>query len=75
MLKSRLNPDQPNDRPRRAGEAVDPPVPTADEASQAIIKRWDMPQEYLPPAEYLAFAKQRVEYERAMVARLGLSID
>jgi tripartite-type tricarboxylate transporter receptor subunit TctC len=46
-----------------------------DEASQAIIKRWDMPQEYLPPAEYLAFAKQRVEYEKQMVARLNLSID
>ena len=46
-----------------------------DEASQAIIRRWDMPKEYLPPAEYLAFAKQRVEYEKAMVARLGLSID
>jgi tripartite-type tricarboxylate transporter receptor subunit TctC len=46
-----------------------------DEASQAIIRRWDMPQEYLPPAEYLAFAKQRVAYEKQMVARLGLSID
>ncbi|MCB4821961.1 tripartite tricarboxylate transporter substrate binding protein [Roseicella aerolata] len=46
-----------------------------DEASQAIIRRWDMPQEYLPPAEYLAFAKQRVEYEKQMVTKLGLSID
>ncbi len=46
-----------------------------DEASQAIIKRWDMPREYLPPAEYLAFARQRVAYEKAMVARLNLSID
>ncbi|GGC32639.1 hypothetical protein GCM10011504_08570 [Siccirubricoccus deserti] len=46
-----------------------------DEASQAIIRRWDMPQEYLPPADYLAFAKERVEYEKRMVARLNLSID
>jgi tripartite-type tricarboxylate transporter receptor subunit TctC len=46
-----------------------------DEASQAIIKRWDMPQEYLGPADYLAFARQRVEYEKVMVAKLGLSID
>ncbi|RAI56955.1 tripartite tricarboxylate transporter substrate binding protein [Roseicella frigidaeris] len=46
-----------------------------DEASQAIIRRWDMPQEYLGPADYLAFAKARVEYEKQMVARLGLTID
>jgi hypothetical protein len=46
-----------------------------DEASQAIIRRWDMPQEYLSPADYLAFAKERVEYEKRMVARLNLSID
>ncbi|TCZ55252.1 tripartite tricarboxylate transporter substrate binding protein [Roseicella aquatilis] len=46
-----------------------------DEASQAIIRRWDMPREYLPPKEYLAFAKDRVAYEKQMVARLGLSID
>lgn len=46
-----------------------------DEASQAIIRRWEMPEEYLGPREYLAFAAERVEYERAMVARLGLSID
>src|SRR3712207_4408684 len=32
-----------------------------DEASQAIIDRWEMPREYLGPAEYLAFAKERVE--------------
>jgi tripartite-type tricarboxylate transporter receptor subunit TctC len=46
-----------------------------DEASQAIIDRWEMPREYLGPAEYLAFAKERVEYEKRMVARLKLSID
>ena len=46
-----------------------------DEASQAIIDRWEMPREYLGPAEYLAFAKERVEYEKQMVARMKLSID
>ncbi len=46
-----------------------------DEASQAIVTRWDMPREYLGPAEYLAFARERAEYERMMVARLRLSID
>jgi tripartite-type tricarboxylate transporter receptor subunit TctC len=46
-----------------------------DEASQAIMRRWEMPQEYLGPAEYLAFAKERVAYEKRMVARLKLSID
>ena len=46
-----------------------------DEASQAIIDRWEMPREYLGPAEYLAFAKERVEYEKRMVARMKLSID
>ncbi|GAA0605879.1 tripartite tricarboxylate transporter substrate binding protein [Craurococcus roseus] len=46
-----------------------------DEASQAIIARWEMPKEYLGPAEYLSFAKDRVEYEKRMVARLKLSID
>ena len=46
-----------------------------DEASQAIIDRWEMPREYLGPAEYLSFAKERVEYEKRMVARMKLSID
>jgi Uncharacterized protein conserved in bacteria len=46
-----------------------------DEASQAIMNRWDMPKEYLGPADYLAFAKERVEYEKMMVERLKLSID
>ncbi len=34
-----------------------------------------MPREYLGPAEYLSFAKERVEYEKRMVERLKLSID
>ena len=46
-----------------------------DEQSQAIMRRWEMPDEYLGPREYLAFAVERTEYERATVARLGLSID
>ncbi len=46
-----------------------------DEASQDIIRRWEMPEEYLGPAEYLAFARERVEYDKRMVARLKLSID
>jgi tripartite-type tricarboxylate transporter receptor subunit TctC len=46
-----------------------------DEASQAIMRRWEMPQEYLGPDDYLAFAKARVEYEKRAVARLKLSID
>jgi tripartite-type tricarboxylate transporter receptor subunit TctC len=46
-----------------------------DPASQAIMDRWDMPREYLGPADYLAFARERVAYERATVARLQLSID
>ena len=46
-----------------------------DEASQAIIRRWEMPREYLGPDDYLAFAIERVEYEKRMVARLKLSID
>jgi len=46
-----------------------------DEASQAIMTRWNMPREYLGPADYLAFAKQRVAYEKQMVERLKLSID
>jgi len=46
-----------------------------DEASQAIINRWEMPREYLGPADYLAFARERTEYERTTVARRGLSID
>ncbi len=46
-----------------------------DEASQAIMKRWELPNEYLGPREYLAFARERVAYERDTVGRLKLSID
>jgi len=46
-----------------------------DPASQAIIDRWEMPREYLGPADYLAFATARTEYERTAVAKRGLSID
>ncbi len=46
-----------------------------DEASQAIMKRWEMPNEYLGPAAYLSFVRERVQYERETVARLGISID
>jgi tripartite-type tricarboxylate transporter receptor subunit TctC len=46
-----------------------------DEVPQGIIRRWDMPQEYLGPDEYLSFVRARVAYEQAMIARLGLSID
>lgn len=34
-----------------------------------------MPDEYLGPAEYLAFVRERTAYERETVARLNLSID
>lgn len=46
-----------------------------DEAVQAIMRRWEQPNEYLGPADYLAFARERVLYERQMVERLKLSID
>jgi tripartite-type tricarboxylate transporter receptor subunit TctC len=46
-----------------------------DETSQAIIRRWEMPDEYLGPQAYLEFARERVAYEREMVRRLNLSID
>lgn len=46
-----------------------------DEAAQAVMQRWEMPNEYLGPAEYLAFAQERTAYERETVARLNLSID
>ena len=35
----------------------------------------DMPDEYLGPADYLAFARERAVYEQRMVTRLNLSID
>lgn len=46
-----------------------------DELCQAIVRRWELPNEYLGPQEYLAFAQERVLYERDMVRRLNLSID
>ncbi|MDB5415602.1 MAG: tripartite tricarboxylate transporter substrate binding protein [Rubritepida sp.] len=46
-----------------------------DELTQAIARRWELPDEYLGPQEYLAFAQERVLYERDMVRRLNLSID
>lgn len=46
-----------------------------DELCQAIMRRWELPNEYLGPREYLAFAQERVPYERDMVRRLNLSID
>ena len=46
-----------------------------DESTQAIFDRWENPREYLGPADYLAFVKDRVVYEQRMVAKLGLSID
>jgi len=46
-----------------------------DEASQAVMRRWEMPLEYLGPADYLKFVRERVSYEQEMVSRLRLSID
>lgn len=46
-----------------------------DEPCQAIMRRWELPNEYLGPQEYLAFARERVLYEQDMVKRLNLSID
>ncbi|MBR0683916.1 tripartite tricarboxylate transporter substrate binding protein [Roseomonas eburnea] len=37
--------------------------------------RNEMPDEYLGPAAYTAFARERAAYEQRMVARLNLSID
>lgn len=45
------------------------------ERIRAYMAQNDMPDEYLGPADYLAFARERATYERAMVARLNLSID
>ena len=80
-IASTDQPDVPVDGPKGLDPAIVDVLHRAfrkaleDEASQAIIRRWDMPQEYLGPADYLAFAKARVEYEKQMVARLGLTID
>jgi len=42
---------------------------------QTFMRRNDMPQEYLGPADYLAFARERAVYEERMVRRLNLNID
>ena len=42
---------------------------------QAYMQRNDMPDEYLGPAAYTAFARERSAYEERMVKRLNLSID
>ena len=45
------------------------------EPLQAYMARNDMPDEYLGPAAYTAFARERAVYEQRMVTRLNLSID
>jgi tripartite-type tricarboxylate transporter receptor subunit TctC len=42
---------------------------------QEYMARNDMPDEYLGPADYTAFARERAVYEQRMVTRLNLSID
>jgi tripartite-type tricarboxylate transporter receptor subunit TctC len=42
---------------------------------QAYMARNDMPDEYLGPAAYAAFARERAAYEERMVKQLNLSID
>jgi tripartite-type tricarboxylate transporter receptor subunit TctC len=42
---------------------------------QEFMARNDMPDEYLGPADYTAFARERAAYEQRMVERLKLSID
>ena len=42
---------------------------------QAYMRRNDMPDEYLGPADYTAFARDRAAYEERMVRRLNLNID
>ena len=48
---------------------------TRSDPVQAIMQRWEMPDEYLGPREYLAFAVERAQYEREMVQKMQLSID
>jgi tripartite-type tricarboxylate transporter receptor subunit TctC len=43
--------------------------------TQEVMARFDMPDEYLGPADYAAYLRERAEYERRMVARLNLSVD
>lgn len=42
---------------------------------KAYMAQNDMPNEYLGPADYTAFARERAAYEQRMVQRLNLSID
>jgi tripartite-type tricarboxylate transporter receptor subunit TctC len=42
---------------------------------QDYMKRNDLPDEYLGPADYTAFARDRAAYEERMVRRLNLSVD
>lgn len=42
---------------------------------KAYMAQNDMPDEYLGPAAYTAFARERAVYEQRMVTRLNLSID
>lgn len=42
---------------------------------QEYMARYDMPNEYLGPADCTAFARDRVVYEQRMAHRLNLSID
>jgi tripartite-type tricarboxylate transporter receptor subunit TctC len=46
-----------------------------DEASQRIMRQWELPDEYLAPQAYLEFARERAAFERETMARLGFSID
>jgi hypothetical protein len=39
------------------------------------MKKHDLPDEYLGPADYTKFARERAVYEERMVRRLKLSID
>ncbi|SDB67751.1 Bug family tripartite tricarboxylate transporter substrate binding protein [Belnapia rosea] len=42
---------------------------------QEFMNRNDLPNEYLGPRDYTAFAVERAQYEQRMVAHLNLSID
>jgi tripartite-type tricarboxylate transporter receptor subunit TctC len=42
---------------------------------QEYMKKHDLPNEYLGPADYTQFARERAVYEERMVAKLKLSID
>jgi tripartite-type tricarboxylate transporter receptor subunit TctC len=46
-----------------------------DPAHLAILERFDMPVMYKGPEEYQAFVRQQVEEDRAMIKRLGLTLN